>query len=81
MDFYLLSLLLVSLAALLYLLLKRMTSHSTDSSLFAAVANEKAGTLDRQYVPGDSPAYYTGETSNDVLVINALDLTPNPPRE
>ena len=29
--------------------------------------------------PGDSPAYYTGDPSNDVLEIESLDLVPNPP--
>ncbi|KAF2424834.1 hypothetical protein EJ08DRAFT_681807 [Tothia fuscella] len=32
-----------------------------------------------QKVPGDSPAYYTGDPSTDVLKIENLDLMPNPP--
>ena len=32
-------------------------------------------------VPGESPAYYIGDPTNDVLVIKGLDLIPNPPVE
>ena len=32
-------------------------------------------------VPGDSPARYVGKPTNYVLVIEALDLVPNPPVE
>lgn len=32
-------------------------------------------------VPGDSPCHYVGDPSNDVLIIEALDLEPNPPIE
>jgi len=32
-------------------------------------------------VPGDSPACYVGDPSNDTLTIEALDLIPNPPVE
>jgi hypothetical protein len=35
----------------------------------------------RQAVPGDSPAFYVGDQSNDILSIDALDLLPNPPVE
>jgi len=36
---------------------------------------------DRQRVPGSSPAYYNGDPRNDILVIEELDLIPNPPVE
>lgn len=83
MNIYLLSTCLIWLVALLYLLLKRLPSpHITDNHFATAFADEKAGIIaERQHVPGDSPAYYTGDTSNDVLVVNELKLTPNPPRE
>ena len=45
------------------------------------VLNEKVIPSTRQSVPGHSPAYYTGDPSNDVLVIEALHLEPNPPKE
>lgn len=32
-------------------------------------------------VPGDSPVYYIGDPSNDILSIQSLDLIPNPPDE
>jgi hypothetical protein len=32
-----------------------------------------------QKVPGDSPAYYTSDPSNDVLQIESIDVVPNPP--
>lgn len=32
-------------------------------------------------VPGDSPACYVGDPSNNILSIEALDLVPNPPVE
>lgn len=35
----------------------------------------------RQAVPGDSPAVYIGDPSDDLLSIDALDLVPNPPVE
>ena len=55
---------------------------SSDGS--APVADEtapNAPTLERQYLPGNSPGYYTGDPTNDVLVVEAMDLTPNPPTE
>ena len=36
---------------------------------------------ERQAVPGDSPAFYVGDPSNDLLSIDSLDLLPNPPVE
>jgi len=35
----------------------------------------------QQRVPGDSPAYYNGDPSNNILAIEILDLLPNPPIE
>lgn len=35
----------------------------------------------RQAVPGDSPAYYVGDPSHDILSIETLNLVPNPPIE
>lgn len=29
-------------------------------------------------IPGDSPACYVGDPSNDILVIQQLDMIPNP---
>ena len=37
--------------------------------------------IDPKPVPGDSPAVYVGDPSNDLLVIHSLDLIPNPPVE
>lgn len=30
-------------------------------------------------IPGDSPAYHVGNPSNNTLVIENIDLVPNPP--
>ena len=30
-------------------------------------------------VPGDSPAYFVGDSSDDILAISQLDLIPNHP--
>ena len=45
------------------------------------LADEEVTVSTSLSVPGDSPAYYTGDPSNDVLVVSALDLKPNPPKE
>ena len=37
--------------------------------------------VDKVKVPGDSPAHYLGDPSNDILDIESLNLVPNPPRE
>ena len=42
------------------------------------IADEKTGPVQGP-LPGDSPAYYTGDPSNDVLEIESFDLVPNPP--
>lgn len=35
----------------------------------------------RLRVPGDSPAYYNGDSSEDILKIDTLDLAPRPVEE
>lgn len=40
--------------------------------------NPPASTTYRQAVPGDSPAVYIDDPSDDLLSIDALDLQPNP---
>ena len=59
---------------------RKMTPEDDEASP-RPVANEKVSASTRLSVPGDSPAYYTGDPSNDALVISALDLKPNPPKE
>ena len=73
---------LLLLLFILYLVLKRMASspHKSDPST-NNLADEKANGSLQHLVPGDSPAYYTGDPSNDVLEIKSLDLRPNPPTE
>ena len=34
---------------------------------------------DPRPVPGDSPAVYVGDPEDDLLIIDSLDLIPNPP--
>lgn len=43
--------------------------------------NRAASTTDRIPVRGDSPAYYNGDPTDDILSIETLDLLPNPPTE
>ena len=82
MYYYLLCPLPLLLVSVLYLNLKSMgsPSHHSDSRT-DNLADEKATGLQEQSVPGDSPAYYTGDPSTDVLEIESLDLMPNPPME
>ena len=72
---------LVLLLCVIYLFLKRITSLRKECESYPRLADEKANLSQQQSVPGDSPAYYTGDPSNDILGIEALDLTPNPPIE
>lgn len=45
-------------------------------------ASDSLTTSDRrQAIPGDSPAYYVGDPSHDILSIETLNLVPNPPIE
>ena len=80
--FYLLSTTIILLSGLLCLVLRRRTRQKGNvANQYARIADEKAPNLQRQYLPGDSPGYYTGDPTNDVLVVKAMDLTPNPPNE
>jgi hypothetical protein len=65
----------------IFLLLKRMTPPRKQCESYPKLADEKANVSQQQPVPGDSPAYYTGDPSHDVLEIEVLDLAPNPPIE
>ena len=70
---------LLLLLAVIYLLLKKMTSLRKGFESYPRPADEKGIAAQRQHLHGDSPAYYTGDPSNDVLKIETLDLVPNPP--
>ena len=35
--------------------------------------------IDPRPVPGDSPAVFVGDPKDDLLIIDSLDLIPNPP--
>ena len=72
---------LLLLLFIIFLFLKRMTSPRKQCESHPKLADEKANVSQQQSVPGDSPAYYTGDPSHDVLEIEALDLAPNPPTE
>ena len=58
-----------------------MTSPRKECESYPRHADEKANVSQQQSVPGDSPACYVGDPSNDVLKIKALDLAFNPPKE
>jgi len=55
--------------------------HQASLHLIQEVPDPMNSYNDLQAVPGDSPAFYVGDPSNDILSINALDLLPNPPIE
>jgi hypothetical protein len=40
--------------------------------------NDKVDTPTRQKVPGKSPAYYIGDSKDDILVIDSLDQLSYP---
>jgi hypothetical protein len=56
-----------------------MTSPRKECESYPRHADEKAIVSQRPSVPGNSPACYVGDPSNDVLKIKALDLALEPP--
>lgn len=72
------ALLLVALA--IYLLFHRTVIPQEDCEGPSSESDKKNVSISGpQRVPGDSPAEFVGDPSNDVLVIESLDLCPNPP--
>jgi hypothetical protein len=51
----------------LFLLLTGMTSPRKQCESRPKLADEKANMSQQQFIPGDSPAYYIGDPSHDVL--------------
>ena len=74
---HILLLLLIS-ALLLYVLMRALLPGIPKRSL--AALDDAMVSATRADLPGDSPAYYVGDNSNDVLKIKSLDLKPNPPK-
>ena len=57
--------------------------HDDQRTIQASIetSDSTATAIHGQAVPGDSPAVYVGDPSNDLLSIDVLDLLPDPPVE
>jgi hypothetical protein len=78
MEYYIICLSLLFLVIVGVVLICRK-SPSEKHQCFLEHADEKALMSQQTSVPGESPALYVGDPSNDVLKIKTLDLAFGPP--
>lgn len=61
--------------------LSLLTASAAASNLFQQLAGSTTviKVSGGSVIPGDSPLQHCGDTGGDILSINKIDLTPNPP--